>query len=456
MATVGFDFGTSNCALGIMHLQQPTLIELGEHGRYIPSSLYSASRDTIVNWLHQQLPAEQQTEFAQQRRPALQKGQRELAELKLDGLDPNLSFGLQALKRYLEDPQEGYYIKSPKSFLGASGLVKPQIELFEDLVAAMMSHLKSCAESRITQSLDNVVIGKPVNFQGLKGDESNRQALEILTKAAKRVGFKQVEFQYEPVAAGVEFEASLTSQKKVLVVDIGGGTSDCSMLLMGPNFVNQLDRSQHILSHSGQRIGGNDFDIQLSLHGLMPQFGLNEIFKTGKPMPRKAFSDAVEINNIVAQTYFYSAENARYLAQLGRDAAAPQIIARLQAVQKQKLSHQLVNLAELAKIELTEHDKHSVDLSFIETDLFETLSQDDLAQANQRNLTAVGELINEAILQAGCQPDIVFVTGGSAKSPVLSQYIQSQCPAETELVIGDYFGSVASGLTRWAERIYTL
>ncbi|WAJ69210.1 molecular chaperone [Catenovulum adriaticum] len=454
MATIGFDFGTSNCAVGIMRNAHPELVTLAEHGFYMPSSLYSASRNTIVNWLYQNLPTNEQSNFASARKLALQKGQMALAELKLDGLNSELSFGKSALEHYLEDPEEGYYIKSPKSFLGATGLVRQQIDLFEDIVAAMMCHIKACAEQNLKEDIDQLVIGKPVNFQGLKGDESNQQALNILTNAAKRVGFKNVEFQFEPVAAGVEFEASLPTEKRVLVVDIGGGTSDCSMLLMGPELINHEQRSEHILSHSGQRVGGNDFDIQLALFGLMPYLGMNGQLKTGKPLPVKCFSDAVEINNIAAQTRFYSAENARMLAQLLRDAEQKSLLERLLKVQQQKLSYQLVNCAEQAKIELSAVNSTLVDLDFLSPSLMAQLERDNLLQANRRILDSIAQLINEAINQAGCEPDIVFVTGGTAKSPVFNQFIRQLCPAGTELVVGDYFGSVASGLTRWADKIY--
>lgn len=454
MATIGFDFGTSNCAVGAMRSAQPELVSLAEHGFYMPSCLYSASRNTIVNWLYQHLPETEQTSFANARQLALQKGQLALAELKLDGIDSNLSFGKSALLNYLDDPEEGYYIKSPKSFLGATGLIRQQIDLFEDIVAAMMCHIKANAEQNLQQDIEQVVIGKPVNFQGLKGEESNQQALNILTNAAKRVGFKNVEFQFEPVAAGVEFEAGLSSEKRVLVVDIGGGTSDCSMLLMGPELINHEQRSQHILSHSGQRVGGNDFDIQLALFGLMPHLGMNSHLKSGKPLPIKCFSDAVEINNIAAQTRFYSAENGRMLAQLLRDAEQKHLVERLLKVQQQKLSYQLVNSAEQAKIDLSTSETTQVNLDFLSQSLSALLERDDILQANRRILDTIAQLINEAINQAGCKPDVVFVTGGTAKSPVFNQFIKQLCPPETELVVGDYFGSVASGLTRWADKVY--
>lgn len=286
---IGFDYGTSNCAVGVMSEGKPEVLSLTEHGRFIPSTLYAPSRSVIVNWLYRQLPTDMQKVFKEQRTLPLQKGTAELRELSLDGISGELSFGHTALERYLEEPEEGYYIKSPKSFLGASGLQPMQVDLFEDIVAAMMANVKNLTEARLQRDITQTVIGRPINFQGLKGEESNQQAINVLTRAAKRIGFKYVEFQYEPVAAGFSYEQELTKESRVLVVDIGGGTTDCSMILMGPQLKNSTERSSDLLAHSGVRVGGNDFDIQLALKGIMPHFGMNSMLKTGKPMPVNSF-----------------------------------------------------------------------------------------------------------------------------------------------------------------------
>jgi hypothetical chaperone protein len=451
---IGFDYGTSNCAVGIMAQDKPQLLSLGEHGRYIASTLYSPDRDVIVNWLHGELINDQQSNFAQQRQRQLQKGQRALRELALDGLSGKLSFGKQALNNYLDDPTEGYYIKSPKSFLGASGLMPQQVELFEDIVAAMMMNVKSLTESALQRSVTHTVIGRPINFQGLKGEQSNNQAIDILTRAAKRVGFKQVEFQYEPVAAGFEFEASLDKETRVLVVDIGGGTTDCSMLLMGPTMVTATDRTAHLLGHSGRRIGGNDFDIGLALKGLMPSFGMNSLLKTGKPVPINSYAQAMSINNINLQNDFYSAGNARYLDQLCRDASQPELVSRLKTIQQNKLSYRVVNAAEQAKINLTEQFEQQVRLDDIDQGLSVKLDREKFLQTSQNELNAIATLMQDAVVQGGCQPDVIFVTGGTAKSPVLSQFLRDQFTT-APLVIGDHFGSVTAGLTRWADKIFS-
>lgn len=451
---IGFDYGTSNCAVGVMKNGQPKILSLGDHGRFIPSTLYAPSRDVIVHWLYDRLTPSDKARFKALRPQQLQKAQHTLRELALDDISPELFFGEPALSRYLEDPEEGYYIKSPKSFLGASGLVDAQINLFEDIVAAMMLNIKRLAENAEQRDLTKAVIGRPINFQGLKGQESNRQAISVLTNAAKRVGFKEVEFQFEPVAAGFEYEEKLTEETKVLVVDIGGGTTDCSMLLMGPEFKTNTSREAHLLSHSGVRIGGNDFDIQLALKGIMPYLGMNGFLKTGKPVPVASYRQAASINNVNEQTEFYSASHRRYLKEILRDAVEPEEFSRLIDVHDRRLSYRVVHGAEQAKIGLSSHHTQTVELGDIGPRLTAEISRDLMLEASTNQLKQIAHMMEDAVAQAGTKPDVMFVTGGTAKSPVLSQFLSSQMP-NTPLIVGDHFGSVTVGLARWAERIFT-
>ncbi len=450
---IGFDYGTSNCGVATMENGQPKITPLLGRESYIASNLYAPNRDMIVNWLAQQLPENQRSNYLIERKYQLQKGQAALHELTSDGISSELLFGKTALAQYLDDPEEGYYIKSPKSFLGASGLAESQILFFEDIVACMMSNVKQLAEKALQKEVTQTVIGRPINFQGLHGEESNRQAIKVLTNAAKRVGFKDVAFQYEPVAAGFEFEASLAKETRVLVIDIGGGTSDCSMLLMSPHYSDHHNRSAHLLAHSGVRIAGNDFDIQLALQGIMPSLGMTSLLKTGKPMPTASFRQALAINNIHQQTEFYSAKNRRELLQLSRDAQQPELLKRLITVHDHKLSYQLVNAAEQAKIVLSKQAEQSIALDDIDDGLAVTVSRETLKQANKHTLEQIAQLMQSAIAKAQCQPEVIFVTGGSAKSPVLNAFLQQQIPS-IPVVVGDHFGSVTAGLARWAEKIY--
>ena len=80
------------------------------------------------------------------------------------------------------------------------------------------------------------------------------------------------------------------------------------------------DRQADLLGHTGQRIGGNDFDIRLAVAELMPLCGMNGLNKRGLPMPAPLFWNAMSINDVQAQSRFYSPETARLLQQLMREA----------------------------------------------------------------------------------------------------------------------------------------
>ncbi|MGL5366185.1 MAG: molecular chaperone, partial [Plesiomonas shigelloides] len=352
-----------------------------------------------------------------------------------------LSFGQQALSQYMREPDEVYFVKSPKSFLGANGLKPLQVALFEDLVCAMMYHIRQQAEQQLQQSLTEAVIGRPVNFQGTGGEQANQQAEGILLRAARRAGWQRVEFQFEPVAAGLDFEATLQHEQRVLVVDIGGGTTDCSLLLMGPQWHPRADRQQSLLGHSGCRIGGNDLDIALAFHRLMPHLGLGGNLSNGIALPTLPFWNAIAINNVPAQADFYGSANGQVLRNLLHDAAEPAVFERLLKVYRQRLGYRLVRCAEESKIALSQQASCQANLDFIAPTLACELQVSDLEEAISQPLQKISELVHEALTCGGGMPDVVYLTGGSARSPLLRALLQQQLPG-IPLVSGDDFGSV--------------
>lgn len=227
---IGFDYGTANCSVAVMENGQPRLLPLENSHTFIPSTLCAPTREAVSEYLWRHFgiqPGDTVGEQLLRRAVAYNREEDIIVE------PGDLRFGRAALATYLEDPEEVYYVKSPKSFLGASGLHDNQIAFFEDLVCAMMANIKQQAEADLQQDITQAVIGRPVNFQGTGGDKANEQAESILRLAAKRAGFKAVQFQFEPVAAGLDYESTLNEDKTVLVVDIGGGTTDCSLIEMG-------------------------------------------------------------------------------------------------------------------------------------------------------------------------------------------------------------------------------
>lgn len=452
----GFDYGTSNCAMGVINSNngELRLLELEKGQSFMPSLLYALDRELVAEHVGLGINDESaRSRYITERASHLARAQSVKREQGFTSDEQSVYVGHEAFDEYLQWPGEGYFVKSPKSFLGASGLRTEAIALFEDLVTAMMQAVKTRAERNLGQEITHTVIGRPVNFQGLNAEKSNQQALEILTVAGKRAGFKQIEFLFEPIAAGLDFERKLVNDKTVLVVDIGGGTTDCAMVRMGPSYRDQEDRSKDFLGHSGERVGGNDLDIQLAAKHLMPLFGMKSLVKNGLPVPTQLFWDAVSINDVSAQTRFNQLETTLDIEQLYRDCQEPELIQRFMKMRRDQKQHQVVRCAEQAKIDLSSDFSSQINLPFIEDGLSLSLARECYATAIERPLDKMLDLMADAIAQAEEKPELIYVTGGSGQSPIIRNVIKNRF-GDIEILDGDHFGSVASGLTVWANNIY--
>ena len=447
---IGFDYGTANCSVAVMQDGAPRMLMMENGSSLLPSMLSAPTREAVSEWLyrHHQVPA-----TGDETQALLRRAMNYNRDEDIEVLGNSVQFGLASLKQYIDDPEEVYFVKSPKSFLGASGLKPQQVAVFEDLVCSMMLHIRQQAQSQLQETIEQAVIGRPINFQGLGGDEANTQAVGILQRAAQRAGFRDVVFQYEPVAAGLDFEASLSEEKRVLVVDIGGGTTDCSVLLMGPQWRTRHDREQSLLGHSGCRVGGNDLDIALAFKSLMPLLGMGGETEKGIALPILPWWNAVAINDVPAQTDFYSSANGRLLRDLARDARDAEKVALLYKVWQQRLSYRLVRSAEESKIALSESAQIDTHLPFISDTLATAISQDGLEAALNQPLTRILEQVQLALENSSEKPDVIYLTGGSARSPLIKKALAEQLPG-IPVAGGDDFGSVTAGLARWAQVVF--
>jgi len=444
---IGFDYGTANCSVATMQGEIPQLHPLEQDNLYIPSTLAAPTRDCVAEHLfrhHNLTPLDSLGE--QRLRRAIAANREEDIDLQPD----DVVFGQAALDLYLLDPHESYYVKSPKSFLGSVGLREAQLGFFEDLVCAMMSNIKMQAESSTRQQIFDAVIGRPVNFQGRGGEASNQQAETILRRAAQRAGFRHIEFQFEPVAAGLEYEATLQQDKTVLVVDIGGGTTDCSLLKMGPSWKGKADRTSSLIAHTGQRVGGNDLDIHLTFKQLMGAFGFGSKTLSGLEMPITQFWNPIAINDVSAQAKFFSKQNFTELKRLHKEAAEPEKLARLLSVYRDTLGYSLVKKAEEVKIALSDSSVAKAQLNVASESLEFDVCFDQMVAAIESPTSKMVELVTEAVALGGVKPDVIFMTGGSARSPILRNAVELALPG-SPVVSGNYFGSVTAGLARWAQ-----
>ena len=427
----GFDYGTSNCSIALIQHGAVQLVPLEGAETLIPSTLYAP-------------------------RPQMQL-ERTVADIR--GLDvttrsfEELRFGRDALAAYLEAPSAGYFVKSPKSFLGAKGLSDEIKARFVGVVAAMMANVKRHADAASGEPVRQVVIGRPINFQGAGGEDENRNALAMLIEAARDAGFEDVEFLYEPMAAAMEYEARLEHEEYVLVLDIGGGTTDCSFVRVGPKRRDSIERGADILGHAGERLGGNDYDQLLALRAFMPLLGYGDAMLSGLPIPNTYFVDAVSTNDVNAQQRFFARRTLERLDRIIAEARHPQRIARLRSVQAERLTYRIVRSAELAKVALSDAHIAAIDLDYLEQGLAGQADRQQFAQACERLLVHLQGLVAESVAAAGREPDVIYLTGGMARATIVRSYLEQKFPS-ARFVDSDHFASVTQGLTLWAERLF--
>jgi hypothetical chaperone protein len=444
---IGFDFGTATCSVAHVVNNEVQAIPLNGDELLIPSTLCAPNRETVSEYLYRHWDIKPIGTVSEGLlRSSINTNRYE----GFDVLRDDLRFGKQATDLYLEDPTDFYYVKSPKSFLGMLGLDEIRYAIFEDIVCAMMANVKQRTELSLQQEVDSAVIGRPVTFHNRGGEKSNQQAINILHKAATRAGFKHIEFQFEPVAAGLEYEASLTSDQNVLIVDIGGGTSDCSLIRMGPDWVGKHERSETLLGHTGSFTGGNDLDIHLANKNFMSEFGKDTETRSGLPVPNMPFWESIAINDVEAQRRFYARNNIHELKQIQQTAQQPDKLQRLIEVHENTLGYSLVAEAEQAKIALSSADHYQACIDLPSGPLDIPVTTEAMERAVTTPVRRIKKLVEETIAQAAVKPDVIYITGGSSRSPVLRSAVQSAA-GDIPMANGDYFGSVTAGLARWAE-----
>src|SRR5690606_443359 len=134
-----------------------------------------------------------------------------------------------ALQAYIADPFSGTLVRSPKAFLG-SDLPPGYVPAFTEVIARIIVHIRQRAEAFMGVTFQRAVVGRPVHYNGVLGEAGDRQALDMMEAAVRAAGFEDWSFVAEPVAACLKFEQALERETVVLVVDVGGGTTDCAMV----------------------------------------------------------------------------------------------------------------------------------------------------------------------------------------------------------------------------------
>ena len=363
--------------------------------------------------------------------------------------DSTTHFGRDAVAQYLAGT-EGRLMRSLKSLLGSpllleTTVVNHQQISFQEIVATFLAALRERAAQSLGVAPTQVVMGRPVHFVD---DDLERDALaqDSLLQAAQAVGFRQVSFQLEPIAAALDFERRLERESVVLVVDLGGGTSDFTVVRLGPQRVKLAERAGDVLATTGVHIGGTDFDQKLSLEQVMPLLGYKHLGPQQREVPSRVFFDLSTWHLI---QWLYQPRALSQAQQLRVNYSNVTLHERLMKVLKHRDGHRIAHEVEQAKIRCSNEDGATqVDLSEVErglgADMHADAMRDHLGTLLARTVACARECVQRSGLTDNTL-DAIYLTGGSSALRPFQRALQAEFPG-VAMVEGDLFGGVASGL----------
>jgi len=409
----GIDFGTSNSTVGVIRNGRARLVALEGEQPTLPSAVFFNFEDGYTY------------------------------------------FGRRAISDYT-DSIEGRLMRSLKSVLGSSlanekTRIKARQIGFIDIVGLFIDHLKKRLEEDAGGPVENVVLGRPVQFVD-DDAAADAKAQGELEKAARSQGFRHIAFQFEPIAAALDYEQNVAREELALIVDMGGGTSDFSIVRVSPERARSTDRKADILANRGIHIGGTDFDRLLSIAHVMPELGYLTRTKDHKRnLPAAYFIDLATWQRI---NLVYTAKAMTDLRQIRYEAERADLVDRFIHVVEHRYGHAMAGLVERAKIALTDQSSAEVKVSLPGARFAAEITRAGLDETIGGDIERVAATVEQTIADAGIAASAitaVFLTGGSTAIPLAKRRILSLVP-QASVIEGDMFGSVGLGLALDARR----
>ncbi|MDE1152358.1 MAG: Hsp70 family protein [Micavibrio sp.] len=406
MTICGIDFGTSNSALAVVADGNVQLVRVDEDSQTMPSAIFYHEDGTAV-------------------------------------------YGRGAIASFTSG-DSGRFMRSFKRTLGTElleygAIINGKLKKYDQIIAGFIRHLKLRAESSLGIDLDNVVMGRPVHFVD-NNTEADRCAQNQLEKIARLVGFKHIEFQFEPIAAAFAHEQKVIGEKITLVVDIGGGTSDFTIIRLSEASVHKLDRKEDILSCVGGRVGGNDFDRDFCLRSFMPILGYGTTYGTkGMEVPISPFFDMSEWSKINS---LYVPKVLKNLREIYIDSHSQKTFGRFVRAVEERAGHKVLSTVESAKIDLTDKYEIQEKLEFLEDGLEIILTRDGFEQTIMHHIETIGKWIDNCLREASVAEEhiqLVILTGGTTEIPLLQKIVKDRFP-HADISGSDKLSSVGLGL----------
>ncbi len=359
--------------------------------------------------------------------------------------------GGEAIRRYLVEG-EGRFLQSVKTFLPSNTFTRTEIRrrLFglEELVAIVLRRLREQVEHALGGRIEHAVFGRPAVFN--EDAARDRLAETRLARAAELAGFPKPTFVIEPIAAALRYEESLDRDEVVLVGDFGAGTSDFTLMRLGPSQRGFWDRRGDVLASSGVYAGGDRFDAAIVEHRLLARFGAGSTYQSllkRLPIPGWMTRKLLAWHELAL---LRERSTMEFLRAARKSSDAPRAVENLVTLAEENLGYRLYRAVERAKRELSDGDRATVSFHESGIDLEEEVTRAEFEAWSAPLRAELSAAVDRALAKAGdVTPDAVFLTGGTSRVPSVRRLFVERF-GEARLREGDAFTSVAAGLGRAA------
>ncbi len=359
--------------------------------------------------------------------------------------------GPQAIEAYLERADKGRLIQSIKSLASDRQFGRTQIAghyfTFEELVGFIVRDMLQAVSTRPGETATKVVVGRPVKFVGAASEEDDSFAEERLRGAFALAGLPEVIFEYEPLGAAYHYEHGLRRDELVLIADFGGGTSDFSIVRVGPD-APPRGSVQRILATEGLPLAGDAFDAAMVRHLVSPLLGRGSYYRSMEkrlPMPSWLYRNLERWHHL---SFLQSKRNLEMIRSLKAQAEQPEEVERLLRLVEDDLGFQLHRAIQKTKEDLSHASDASFRFSEPGLDIELKVSRESFERWIAGGLTEIEGAVQRVVASAGIeskQVDRVFLTGGTSLVPSVKGIFERQFGPE-RISTGDEFTSVVAGL----------
>ncbi len=360
--------------------------------------------------------------------------------------------GPAGIERYLEAEEKGRLVQSLKSFLSSRSLQTTEILgrrfQLEELVANVIRDIRMAAEKQFGGSIRSAVVGRPVRFVGAESDADDEFALSRLRTALEKGGFAEIEFEYEPVAAAFYYESTLEHDEQILIGDFGGGTSDFSLLRVGPSARKTRHGARTVLGNEGLPLAGDAFDARIIRHVVSPELGAGSFLNShGKrlPVPNWVYFKLERWHHL---SFLRSKETLNMLQSVMRQAEEADKIKALLYLVNHDLGFYLHRAVQRTKAALSHAESDRFVFQDGDVELHALVTRVEFESWIAEELAGVEQKVEALLRKTGVaaqEVDMVFLTGGSSFVPAVRRIFERRFGVQ-KIRTGDEFTSVARGL----------